>query len=133
MSNFKARFIRKLYSIIPLHMKRLVLWCSVVSAYRHCNEVDGAHLKALNDLLELARWQGALGMPIQVSKVIWEDFDGAVKVLHDAENITNNKEQQEKIRKRFFLAIPYWLRYSSENKVMSDFDKILANKSVVLA
>lgn len=133
MSKLKANIIRKLYHYIPMHMKRMVLWCSIVSAYRRSNEVNSACVKSLNDLLGLARWRNALGMPIQISKVIWEDFDGAVQILHDADDANISVAQRASLRASFFRAIPSWLQYSNEKKVMSDFDKILANKSAVLA
>lgn len=132
MNQFKVKAVRTLYNLIPTHMKRLVLWCSVVSAYRKSNEVNAACLKALNDLLHLAKREMALGMPFVISRVIWEDFNGAVQVLHDADGVGLDPKQRENFRNRFFNAIPDWLKYSEKNVVLKDFDTFMANKAAVM-
>lgn len=130
MTQFNAKVLRKMYHLIPRHMKRLVLWSSLLSAYRRSNEVDNKCVKALNDLLGLAKKESAMALPITVSKVIWEDMDGAVQVLHDADQQTV-LSQKSQLRERFIKAIPSWLRYSNEADMGKDFDKLLQNRKIM--
>lgn len=130
MTQFNAQVLRAMYHLIPRHMKRLVLWSSVVSAYRKSNEVDNACVKALNDLLGLCKKESAMALPITISRVIWQDVDGAVQVLHDAGAVTV-LNQKALLRERFIKAIPSWLRYSNECKMGDDFDKLIQNRTIV--
>ena len=131
MNQFKAKVLRKLYCFIPRHMKRLVLWVSVVSAYRKSTKVDNSCVKALNDLLGLASKESAMSLPITISKVIWKDVDGVVQVLHDASSQDPSLHKAQ-LRERFIQAIPAWLCYSTEIKMGEDFEKLVQNRSLVM-
>ncbi len=130
MTQFNAKVLRTLYHLIPHHMKRVVLWASVLSAYRKSNEVDNACVKALNNLLGLCKKDSAMALPISISKVIWEDMNGAVQVLHDAD-IQSPFNQKAQLRERFIKAIPSWLRYGSDSNMGDDFDKLVQNRNIV--
>lgn len=131
MNQFKAKVLRKLYCFIPRHMKRLVLWASVVSAYRKSTKVDNSCVKALNDLLGLASKESAMSLPITISKVIWKDVDGVVQILHDADCPTASS-QTAQLRERFIKAIPAWLSYSTDVKMGEDFEKFVQHRSTVM-
>ena len=122
------RFLHRLVRIVPRHMKRAILWASIVCACRRSVVIDTQCVEALNSVLKLCEKQGAINLSVTLSRAIWKDIDGAVEVLKAH---PTTPEQIESMSERFVAAIPQWLRYSGEKHIGDDFVKLMRNRTLV--
>ena len=127
-AGFASRILHRLVRMVPRHMKRAILWASIICAYRRNDAVDQQCINALNEVLSLCKKQGAVNMSAALSRVIWKDVNGAVEVLKVH---PSTPEQIASARGSFIAAIPKWLRYSSNKRMGADFDAVMRNRTLV--
>lgn len=122
------RFLHRLVRFVPRHMKRAILWASVVCACRRSVMIDAQCVNSLNSILKLCEKQGAINISVTLSRAIWKDIDGAVQVL---KTHPTTPDQLDLLSDKFVKAIPEWLRYSGEKRMGADFQMLLRNRSLV--
>lgn len=119
------RLLHYLVRFIPRHMRRAILWVSVLTAFDKSKTVDEKSVTALNDTLKLCQKRSAINLPLSLSHAIWRDIEGAMQVLR-----SNPKTADEKVicKNSFIRQIPEWLRYSSDNAIERDLANLLAHR-----
>lgn len=127
-SSFLSRTLHVIVRWVPRHMRRVILWATVLTACRKSNSVDDQCIAALNDLLKLCQQRNAIRLPITLSRALWQDLAGAVEIIK-----SNPKTPADSVAysHSFVKQIPEWLRYSSDSAIERDFNTLVNNRSLV--
>lgn len=127
-NSLSNRLLHYLVRRVPLHMRRAILWASVVTAYRKTSSMDDKSIAALNDTLKLCQKSTAIRLPITLSRAIWADIAGAVEVLKSDPTTPAEKASYKQL---FVTRIPEWLRYSNDDFIKKDLGTLLDNRGLV--
>lgn len=131
-ASLKSAAAGVLESSLPGRMKRLILLTSIVAQAKETRSLDVQTIRKLNNLMDLAGEEKAMGLPASLSKAIWDGKTSvdAIALLSKGgplpESTIGDLVQQIK------TCIPAWLRYGREGEVDADLQKLFRHKSEVL-
>lgn len=120
-----------LLSLIPARTKRLIFLSSIYARMEKRPSVDRDTLHKLNKALALCNDEAALMMPVHLNRVIWNS-ESAEEIPLDM--LFTEELDRSKLRMACTLIIkhmPAWLRYSDENVMREDLQKLFAERSVL--
>lgn len=127
--------------ILPDRTKRLVLLSSLTARLRDTNFFDQCTIEKLNKLMVLASNPEAIGLPVHLSKVIWQGKDvkyimhscflnQSVSLLANGDESARYSNIQLSITNTAMNIIdgmPSWLRYGKKDEIMNDIVNLLNN------
>lgn len=131
-ASLKSGAASVLASSLPARTKKLILFTSIVASAKETRSLDLQTLRKLNNLMDLAGEEKALGFPASLSKAIWDGKTSvdAIAVLSQGgplpESTIVHLVQQIK------ACVPKWLRYGREGELDGDLKKLFEHKSEVL-
>lgn len=113
-------------------MKKLILFTSIVASAKETRVLDESTLRKLNNLMDLAGEEKALGFPASLSKAIWDGKTSvdAIALLSKGgplpDSTIGDLVQQIK------ACVPKWLRYGRAGELDADLRKLFEHKAEVL-
>lgn len=121
-------FTNMLTKNLPDRTKRLVFLASITPRVCATTTFDKPTISKLNQVMALSSQDGALELPIQLSRVIWKS-DAGDSVIYPGQG----KSGTEAIVERYLEATPKWLRYSDRKQMHDDLCRLIENRDMLLA
>jgi hypothetical protein len=131
-ASLKSGVASVLETSLPARTKKLILFASIVAKAKETRSLDVQTIRKLNNLMDLAGEEKAMGLPASLSKAIWDGKTSvdAIALLSKGgplpESTIGDLVQQIK------ACIPSWLRYGREGEVDADLQKLFRHKSEIL-
>jgi hypothetical protein len=122
----RGRFSTLLDRHLPERTKRLLFLASFSAQLKAPQEFNGEMLHKLNKMLELSTDDAALKFPIHISHAIWRNRPLELGVRIDSKALPDQTEVRG-IGLRIVSAMPKWLRYGDECKMLHDVERLLHN------
>lgn len=123
-----ARFtLKSVSTALPKRMKRLVLWSSLYACLRQSNNLAKEDAIELNNTMDLGTHADALKAPAGASFLIWPELTACVNALEQA---LTNELCRTQAAIEFAHRLPQCLRYSNDQDICSDFNRMLSCKVV---
>jgi hypothetical protein len=122
----RVRFSSMLDRHLPERTKRLLFLASFSAQLKAPQEFNREMLHKLNKMLDLSADDAALKFPIHISRAIWRNRPFDTGVRFDARAL----QEQTDVRgfgMRIVSAMPKWLRYGDDSKMVCDVERLLRN------
>jgi hypothetical protein len=97
------------------------------------NTIDNAALRKLNELLTLGADPKALGLPVQLSRVIWRGRSVADIAGEQLPIDRITPDRVESVSQQIVSAMPQWLKYDPTDKMVGDVKKLLVHYRLLSA
>lgn len=125
-----SKVLRVISTVLPQHTKRLVLWSTLYGKMCGGQSFTKEQCDRLNTALALCKDNGALALPAQLGKFIWNDLDGCCTAARRA---IRGEKSAETAAAEFVRNIPSWLRYASDAFMLRDFQSLMASHHRAMA
>lgn len=120
----------RLASMLNRHLsertKRLLFLASFSAQLRDPKEFDSELLHKLNAMFELSSDDAALKLPVQISHAIWRN-----RPLEPGLRLTLRTESMQgratALGKKVIEAMPSWMRYGDDKRMLKDTEQLLSN------
>jgi hypothetical protein len=122
----RVRFSSMLDRHLPERTKRLLFLASFSAQLKAPQEFNREMLHKLNKMLDLSADDAALKFPIHISGAIWRNrpFEAGARID------TRTLQDQTDVRglgMRIVSAMPKWLRYGDDGRMLCDVERLLRN------
>jgi hypothetical protein len=122
----RVRFSSMLDRHLPERTKRLLFLASFSAQLKAPQEFNREMLHKLNKMLDLSADDAALKFPIHISGAIWRNrpFEAGTRID------TRTLQDQTDVRglgMRIVSAMPKWLRYGDDGRMLGDVERLLRN------
>jgi hypothetical protein len=113
-------------------MKRLIVLTSIVASAKETRTLDVTTLRKLNNLMDLAGEEKALGLPASLSRAIWDGKTSvdAIALLSKGGPIPDSTIGD--LVQQIKACVPQWLRYGRAGEIDADLQKLFQHKAEVL-
>jgi len=110
--------------------KRILFLASFSAQLKDPSEFDDEMRHKLNQMLELSSDDNALKLPVHLSHAIWRNrpFELGVRLSLKNESV---QERAHLLGKKVMEAMPKWLRYGDDKRMLGDLEQLLRNWSHV--
>jgi hypothetical protein len=124
--------------VLPTRTKRLIFLASFSARVKEedatpSSTLDNAALRKLNELLTLGADPKALGLPVQLSRVIWRGRSVADIAGEQLPIDRITPDRVESVSQQIVSAMPQWLKYDPTDKMVGDVKKLLVHYRLLSA
>lgn len=122
----RGRLANMLDRHLPERTKRLLFLASFSAQLRDPREYDQEMLHKLNQMFELSSDDAALKLPVHLSHAIWRNrpLEPGLRLTLRSECIQGRAST---IATKVVKAMPRWLRYGDDKRMLTEITQLLRN------